>query len=59
MSISMNGVTLNGGDRSVVLVHEIKYVWLCLVVLVNMSETPFFHSFFVNCTLYLLIMDHR
>lgn len=42
MSIIMNGVTLNGGNRSVVLVREIKYVWLSLGVLVNINEIPFF-----------------
>lgn len=41
MSIIMNGVTLNGGDRSVVLVHGIKYVCLCLGVLVNTSKALF------------------
>lgn len=47
ISIIMNGVTLNGGDISVVLVHGIKYVWLSLGVLVNKSKI-FIYFFLVG-----------
>lgn len=53
MSIIMNGVTLNGGDRSVILACEIKYVWLCLGVLVNMSEYDFFCLFSLLIEIYI------
>lgn len=47
MSIIMNGVTLNGGDISVVSVREIKYVWLSLRVFSQYKYNTIFLVFFL------------